>query len=172
MYRREYIMAKTIKQEKLFNAPPNKLYKYYMDEGIHSDITGEKAKIGEKAGENFSALKGIIKGKLLYLKKNKMVVQTWRNKEWDKTIMDSIVTLTFNGNEDGSTHMSLYQSNIPEDYLDDVKQRWNNYFWKPLKKYINNPSGNKSGQGKKSASGAKTKKTAKRGRRKPNMTIA
>lgn len=171
-------MAKSIKQEKLFDLPPNKLYKFYMDEKIHSKITGEKAKIGEKAGDTFSAFRGEVKGKLLHIKKNKLIVQTWRNKNWEKTDMDSIVTLTFNENEDGSTRISLYQSNIPDDHLDAVKNGWNNFYWKPWKKFINNSSGKTPQQGRKTRKTSKTsmmttgtKRRSKRGRPRNNITI-
>jgi activator of HSP90 ATPase len=169
-------MTKSLKQDKLFNLPSNKLYKFYMDEKIHSEITGEKAKIGENAGDTFSAFRGQIKGKLLHVKKNKLIVQTWRYKNWEKSDMDSIVTLTFNENEDGSTQVSLFQANIPEDHLDAVKQGWNNYYWKSWKKYINNSSGKASGQGRKTKeSGTKrtgTKKRSKKIRSGNNITIA
>ena len=168
-------MTKSLQQDKLFELPSNMLYKFYMDEKIHSEITGEKAKIGEKAGENFSAFRGQIKGKVLHLKRNKLIVQTWRYKNWEKSDMDSIVTLTFNENEDGSTRISLFQSNIPEDHLDAVKQGWNDYYWKPWKKYIKNSSGKVSGQGRKTKE-SRTKKTGTKKRSRSiksgnNMTI-
>ncbi len=35
-------MADTIKQKVTFALPPNKLFKFYMDEKMHSEITGGK----------------------------------------------------------------------------------------------------------------------------------
>ena len=171
-------MAKSIKQEKLFTTSPNKLYKFYMDEKVHSDITGKKAKIGTKPGESFSAFNGEIKGKLLHTIKNKLIVQTWRYKNWDKTTLDSVVTITLKENEDGTTVVSLYHSNIPEDHLDAVKKGWTAAYWKAWKQYLTNPPVKstktaKQGKTKKASSAAKTRQTKKttRNTAKTNLTV-
>ena len=77
-------MAVTIKQKMKFDLPANKLFKFYMDEKMHAEITGDKAKISKEIGSNFSAGGKYIKGKMLHVKPNKMIVQTWRGSDWDK----------------------------------------------------------------------------------------
>ena len=65
-------MAVTIKQKMKFDLPANKLFKFYMDEKMHAEITGDKAKISKEIGSNFSAGRKYIKGKMLCVKANKM----------------------------------------------------------------------------------------------------
>ncbi len=129
-------MAETIKQKVTFALPPNKLFKFYMDEKLHSKITGDKAKVSKEIGSSFSAGGKYIKGKMLHIKPNKMIVQTWRGSDWDKSDADSILILTFSDAENDQTQLEMVHANVPEEFADDIKKGWKEFYWDKWKVYI------------------------------------
>jgi activator of HSP90 ATPase len=128
-------MAKILSQRIVFKTSPNQLFKFYMDEALHSQITGAKAKIEKDAGSAFSAFQGDIKGKTLYLRANEVVIQSWRYKNWDKNLGDSYLVLVFNKVDEG-TELEVTHTNIPEEHFDRVKKGWNDFYWKRWKAAI------------------------------------
>ena len=127
-------MPITIKQKVKFNITPAKLYSYYTDSKMHTELTGGKARVGTEAGSSFSAFGGSLKGKTLLAKKNKMFVQSWRSSEWAKDDMDSILILIFRAVDQGS-ELEMIHANVPESDAAAVKAGWNDYYWKPWKAY-------------------------------------
>jgi activator of HSP90 ATPase len=128
-------MPITIKQRVRFKVPPGKLFRYYIDSKLHSELTGGKARVGTEVGSSFSAFGGSLKGKTLLSKKNKMFVQTWRSAEWPKEDMDSVLVLVFREIENG-TELEMIHANVPDSDAAGVKNGWNEYYWKPWKAYI------------------------------------
>jgi len=128
-------MAVTIKQKVKFSLPPKKLYKFYMDSKLHTELIGSKAVVSSEAGSRFSAFGGDLKGKMLDAKNGKMIIQTWRASNWDKDVLDSILILIFNEIETG-TELEMIHANVPDFETTGVKEGWNSYYWKPWKAYI------------------------------------
>ncbi len=123
-------MAETIKQKMTFNLASNKLFKFYMNEKMHAEITGEKAKVSKEIGSSFSAGGKYIKGKMLHIKPNKMIAQTWRGSDWDKSEVDSILVLTFSETDDDQTQLEMVHANVPEEFAEDIKKRCGFFpFW-------------------------------------------
>lgn len=129
-------MAKTINQKVTFDADSKKLYKMYMDEKLHSEITGDKAKVSKETGSAFAAGGKYIKGKMLYLKPNKMIVQTWRGSDWDKADLDSVLVLTFTELEGGKTELGMVHANVPDRFAEEIKKGWKTYYWNNWKKFL------------------------------------
>ncbi len=129
-------MPKNIIQKQAFNTTPNKLYNFYMNEKLHTEITREKTIISKEIGSTMSAGGKYIKGKILHLKPNKMIVQTWRASDWTKEDMDSILILTFTINEDETASMTMSHSNVPDDKFEELKKGWKEHYWSKWKKYI------------------------------------
>jgi activator of HSP90 ATPase len=89
-------MSKTITQKIAFkNTPAGTLYAMYLDSKHHTALTGGKANISAKEGAKFNAWNGHILGKNLQLVKNKLIVQSWRNPEWNKETSDSSFIMLF-----------------------------------------------------------------------------
>jgi activator of HSP90 ATPase len=129
-------MAKTILQTVVFKkTTPETLYDIYMDAKKHSKATGGTAKISDKAGSSYSAWDDYITGKNLQLVKGKMIVQSWRSSEFKSSDLDSIFILQFEkkGN-DALVHM--VHANVPDHQYAQVKGGWNDFYWKPWKKYL------------------------------------
>ncbi len=132
-------MTKTILQTVVFkNTSPETLYGIYMDSAKHSKATGGKAKITAKAGSGFTAWDGYITGKTLQLVKGKMIVQSWRNPDFKTGDIDSTLILQFEkkGN-DALVHM--VHANVPNSEYAGLKSGWNDFYWKPWKKYLKSP---------------------------------
>ena len=129
-------MAKTLTQKIVFKGiPAATLYKTYIDAKEHSKATGMPVTIQAKEGSKFKSDDGYITGKNFQLVKNKLIVQSWRASDWDKSDIDSTFILSFEqkGN-DGIVHM--VHANVPDQHFAGLKDGWNIYYWKPWKKYF------------------------------------
>lgn len=129
-------MSKTIVQKVIFkNTPASTLYTTYMDAKEHSASVGVAAKIKNKEGARFSAHDHYVTGKNLQLIKNKLIVQSWRASDWISSDVDSTFILVFEqrGN-DGIINM--VHANVPDKHSAGIKKGWDDYYWKPWKKYF------------------------------------
>lgn len=135
-------MAKTICQSVVFkNTSPQTLYAIYMDSKKHSKATGGMAKIPSKPGSSYSAWDGYITGKTLQLIKGKMIVQSWRSSDFKSNDLDSTLILWFEkkGND---ALLNMVHANVPDHQYAGVKEGWDDFYWKPWRKYMS-----KQGQG-------------------------
>jgi len=105
-----------------------------MNAKEHSVSVGVIAKIQNKEGAKFSAHDSYVTGKNLQLIKDKLIVQSWRASD-SKSDVDSTFILLFEqmGN-DGVINM--VHANVPEKHFAGVKEGWDDYYWKPWKKYF------------------------------------
>ena len=129
-------MVKTIQQTVVFkNTTPEMLYDIYMDAKKHSSAGGGKATISSKVGSKFSAWDGYITGKTLHLVKGKMIVQSWRSSDFKSNDPDSIFILQFEKKgKDALAHM--IHTNVPDSEFSGLKSGWNDFYWKPWKKFL------------------------------------
>ena len=129
-------MPKTIVQKVLVkNTTAKALYDLYMDAKKHSLLTGAPAKISAKEGSKFSAHGGYITGKNLQLVKDKLIVQSWRAEDWNQEDIDSTFIIFFEPKgKDVIVHAT--HANVPEGQMESLKSGWNDYYWKPWKKYL------------------------------------
>lgn len=128
-------MTPAIQQSVEFKASPDVLYEMYMSSKKHAQATGSTAKVGRKAGEDFSAFGGLLRGKNLLIVPKKMIVQSWRSVEWKKSDPDSILILTFSKTKFGG-RVDLVHVNVPEYDHEGVTQGWDTYYWKPWRAYL------------------------------------
>ena len=129
-------MSKTIVQKILFkNTSPGTLYELYVDSKKHAIATGAPARIAAKEGGNFSAHNNWIKGKILQLIKNKLIVQSWRGADWLKETVDSTFVLFL---EQKGKHTVVYatHANVPDSNYDAINKGWHQHYWEPWKKYL------------------------------------
>lgn len=129
-------MAKTILQTVIFrNTAPEMLYDIYMDSKKHSKACGGEAKISSKIGSSFTAWDGYITGKTFQLVKGKMIVQSWRSGDFKANDLDSTFILQFEKKgKDALVHM--VHANVPQQAYAGIKTGWDDFYWKPWKKYL------------------------------------
>jgi activator of HSP90 ATPase len=129
-------MAKTITQRVTFkNVSVATLYGIYLDSKKHTAAIGASASITPKEGALFSSFDKYTTGRNLQLVKNRLIVQSWRAIDWNKTDIDSTFILRFEQDgKDAVVHM--VHANIPDKYVKSIKDGWNKFYWQPWKEYL------------------------------------
>ena len=125
---------RSISQKVTIPASANHIYDAFMDEKKHAGFTGAGAKIDNKVGGKFEVWDGYATGENIELIPGKKIVQTWRASDWPAGA-DSVITIILTEN-DGTTDLNFTQTDIPDEFADDVEQGWNDYYWEPLTKQI------------------------------------
>ncbi len=124
-----------IKQKIFIPASPMEVYEALMDEKKHSEFTGAKARVENKKGGKFSVWDGYAAGENLILVPGKQIVQSWRASDWPKEKI-SKVTYFLSSKENGCV-IDFEQVDVPEEFEEDIKNGWQEFYWKPLKEYFN-----------------------------------
>jgi activator of HSP90 ATPase len=123
-----------ISQTIFLEAPPEKVYDCLMNEKKHSEFTNASAKIEPEVNGSFSVWDGYATGKTLELVLNKKIVQSWRASDWPENVFS---TAAFEFLEkDNGTSLTFTQVGIPEEFEKDIEKGWEDFYWKPLKKYL------------------------------------
>ena len=123
-----------MKQTITFKTTPHEVFECLMDSKKHEEFSGDPAEINRKVGGTFSAYGGYCYGRNLELVKDKKIVQTWRATDWPEGHF-STVSFTFARVKDG-TKMTFTQKGIPPGELNSIKEGWNDFYWKPMKKTL------------------------------------
>lgn len=115
-------------------ASPEEINDASMDEKKHTGFTGADAKIENRVGGEFEVWDAYATGKNIELIRGEKIVQSWRASDWPEDVESELTILL---NYDGeSTKLKLIQKNIPDEFADDVKQGWIDYYFEPLRKYF------------------------------------
>lgn len=123
--------TKNIKQTASFKGSPRDLYEMLMDSKKHAAFSGAPARISRKIGAKFIVYGGWINGKNLKLVPGKMIVQTWRGKDWPKGHF-STVSFAFTKMKTG-TKLTFRQIGVPADKYIHINKGWKNQYWKKMK---------------------------------------
>jgi activator of HSP90 ATPase len=127
-------MKTSIKQIVTFTAPPHAVYEALMDSKLHAEFTGDTAKINRKLGGAFSVFGGYATGTNLKLIPDKKIVQSWRASDWPS---GAYSTINFElQNRRAGTKLTFTQTGVPDDFIEDVRRGWEEFYWMPLKKYF------------------------------------
>ena len=120
-----------------FPAPPEEIYRAWLDSKAHSEMTGSPAEIDPSVGGVFSAWEGYIMGKTVKLVPGKTIVQEWRTTEFPDGSPSSLVELDLVPYEKG-TRMRLIHGRIPEGQADQCRRGWEDFYFAPMKEYFSN----------------------------------
>lgn len=131
-------MNKVIEQRIFFkDSTAKRLFDIFVNPKKHSEIHGgADAKISPIAGKRFSLLDGNLKGKNLFIVRNRMIVQTWRGNVWKKDDLDSILTLVFTDTAKGA-QIDLVHSFTPDQFI----ELWEQVYWQPIREYLKTNQG-------------------------------
>lgn len=126
----------TIKQTATIPASPQEVYDALMTSSGHTKFTGEKAVIGKKAGDSYSAYGGYISGKNVELIPGEKIVQTWiaMEEQWPEG-HESLITFKLSA-KGKNTLITFTHENIPEVIARNFVTGWKDYYWTPLKMYF------------------------------------
>ena len=128
-------MAKNILLAASFTAAPDRLFEMYLDARSHTEFTGAPVMIEPRAGAVFSAFDGMLSGTILHVEPKRLIVQTWRSKNWPAGAMDSVLVLSFWPEPDGG-RIELIHVNVPDEDFAGVSQGWEKYYWTPWRAYL------------------------------------
>lgn len=126
---------KTIKQTITFNASVNDIYEYLTNPRKLSKITGAKASNSMKVGGKFSAWDDYIRGTNVELVPGKKIVQKWTCDDFPEGHFSEVV-FELKKKTDKQTELVFTQTNIPDDFYEDLNEGWNEFYWQPIKDYI------------------------------------
>jgi activator of HSP90 ATPase len=128
--------VKSLHQTIIFKTDAIDLYNCIMNARIHSSFTGDEAIIEDKEGTSFSAYGGYITGKNIVLERGKKIIQTWRANEegWPEDHYSEVVFVI--REIDGGCELDFYHTAIPQEKFDAIEKGWNEYYWEPLKIYL------------------------------------
>jgi activator of HSP90 ATPase len=132
-------MSKTIHQKVTFRASPDALFDTYLSSRKHSAATDAKAVMSRRVGGTFSAHAGHLRGRNLAIVPKRLIVQSWRGSNWKKGDLDSTLVLVFS-RVPGGGRISMTHVNVPDANAASIKRGWDDYYWKPWKKYLRQKS--------------------------------
>ena len=126
-------MNKVIEKTIVFKgATAAELFDIFVNPKKHAEIHGgAKTKISSREGDSFSLLDGNLKGTNLLVVPNRMIVQTWRGNVWEKSDLDSILTLVFTDTRKGG-QIDLVHSFTPDQF----QELWEQVYWKPMRAFF------------------------------------
>jgi activator of HSP90 ATPase len=114
------------------------IYSTWLSSEGHTNMTGGKATVSDKVGENFTAWDGYIWGKNISLESNYKIIQSWRSSQFEESDEDSIIEIILNETK-GRTELTLIHSNIPESG-EHYKKGWDEHYFQPMKLHFSNKS--------------------------------
>ncbi len=123
-----------IEQTVIINAPAKDVYDALMDSSQHSEFTGAKASIDNKVGGKFSVWDGYASGVNLELIPGKKITQTWRASDWPAGVYSKLTIELKTLGE--NTELEFTQTGVPDEFYQDIKDGWQDYYWKPLKDFF------------------------------------
>lgn len=94
--------------------------------------TGFPADMNTAEGSEFAMWGGDITGKILKVEHGKTLVQQWY---FDQPEEPSIVTILLS-EENSKTLVDLTHTNIPDEAYENISIGWRDYYFKPLKKFL------------------------------------
>lgn len=127
-------MAIEFEVSEVLPAPPEVLYRAWLDSDEHSRMTGASASASDQLGAEFSAWAGYIEGRNLELEQDRRIVQSWRTSEFEDTKEDSRLEVLFEPHPDG-TLVTVRHSNLPDHGM-QYQQGWIDSYFTPMRSYF------------------------------------
>jgi activator of HSP90 ATPase len=127
-------MTKTIHQEVVFNASPERIYEVPTGAKQFSEITGAPTEINPEAGGSFTCFGGMIFGRNIELVPGKRIVQAWRVANWPEGVY-SIAKFELT-EQDSKTLLVFDHIGFPEAEVEHLAAGWGENYWNPLEKYL------------------------------------
>jgi activator of HSP90 ATPase len=129
-----YPRTQDLKQEVFFDTSPALVYDALTNPKKHARFTGLRAQGTDKLGE-FSTLDGYSFGENILLEEDKLIVQKWSCTDFPEDFYSDL-TIEIH-DERGGTKLVLIQSNIPSDSYGKIVESWNESYWRPLRRMLN-----------------------------------
>ena len=122
-------------QQECLSARPSTVFQALTDPEMQTKWTCAKATGKAQVGKRFTVFDECILGRYLDLQPGRRILEEWQTAQWPPNAPSSIVEITLEeaGEE---TLVTLVQSMVPPGHVESVKQKWVDYYWKPLRTYL------------------------------------
>jgi len=127
-------MALRFQVSSFIPAPPEAVYKAWLDSRKHAAMTGGAATVNAKIGATFQAWDGYITGKNLELEPAARILQDWRTTEFTEAEPDSRLEILFKPKKDGTT-VTIRHSRLPAHGM-QYREGWIDAYFNPMKAYF------------------------------------
>jgi activator of HSP90 ATPase len=117
------------------NIQATTLFELYTNATKHTTVTGSPAIITDKLGEPFNLYNGFCFGENIDIKKNALIIQSWRTENWPAEADDSTVILRFMEDKQGTT-LYLTHADLPEALADELEKGWEAHYWHKWKAFL------------------------------------
>ena len=121
----------------MFTTSALDIYTILTDERRHGSFTGDDVFVSDMEGGSVSLKDGAIVGKAVVLERGKKIIWslTWLDANWPQNhISEAEIILT--DNADGTCTLALFHTNIPKDFLTEIKAFWLQHYWESLRYYL------------------------------------
>jgi activator of HSP90 ATPase len=126
---------KTIKQTIVFNTSCDDLYDMLINPRKLSKIIGGKVTNSMKVLGKFSAYDDYIFGENIEIIPGKKIIQKWACQDFPKNQFSDL-KIELKKISDKQTELNLTQENVPDDLFEDLSVGWNEFYWDPIKDYL------------------------------------
>ncbi|MDP4828109.1 MAG: SRPBCC domain-containing protein [Flavobacteriales bacterium] len=121
------------------NARPADVYDLLMTSEKHGAFTQKSAEINPIEGGSFAFCNRNHTGYFLKLVKNKQMVLAWTHRKFPRGHF-SIVDITLERNENGTTCVTLNHIGVPETCDGWLTEAWRKTYWEPMQTYVAAPA--------------------------------
>jgi uncharacterized protein YndB with AHSA1/START domain len=119
-------------------APPEAVYRAWLDSSEHAAFVGAQAEIEAIVGGKFSMWDGYITGRNLSLDPPRRIVQAWRTTEFPEGSPDSRLEVRLEPDGDG-TRVTLVHTDLPPGQGVQYEAGWKDNYFEPMKVYFSRP---------------------------------
>ena len=116
-------------------APPELVYKGWLDSYIHGAISEALAAIDPKVDGEYRLWSGSVQGRFTQLITNKKISMTWRTVEFPITTEDSFVTITLKEIKAG-TRFCVFHQKIPDVFFEQFRFAWQEYYFPRMQNFF------------------------------------
>lgn len=127
---------RSLKKKYLIKTTPEKVWQALIDPGEIANWGAGPAVMDGKVGTKFSLWGGDIKGENKEIDKGKKLVQDWYGGDWPEP---SVLTITLKPKGE-VTQVDLVQSNIPDKEAPGIDSGWDDFYFGPMKNYLEKKS--------------------------------
>jgi len=123
---------KNIKKSYLIKTSPEDVFTALTNPLTIEMWTGSPAVMVPEEGTEFSLWDGDITGINLEIEPNRLIRQQW-DFEGEEEVSEVTLTLTQEGK---NTRIELLHTNIPDEAFENIREGWDQYYFRPLKELL------------------------------------
>jgi len=126
--------VRTLRQTAVLPATPHDVYEALLDPKRHAKFSGTPASLSRRAGGAFSHYGGALEGFVLFLEKDRRIVEAWRANSWAKGHY-SIAEYLLSGSAQG-TRVEFSQYGVPTAAFQGISDGWRKHYWTALRRHF------------------------------------